>query len=275
MAMTMSGYVLVVDLGTADNKPRVLRRFEHHRMKNHIVGNRVIKGLKAAKVVQEVEGPEADADDGKEESESDEASEDEDEQITVTVTRMAVSPDGQWLATSDDRSRTHVFNLDSIQVRLTSSFGLTDVDSFFPSTIVYFPPSPNQFTPSHSTPPHLQHSSLPSPITRSKYTTSSPDNSPLGLVTSSTPSHPVSPNSMIPSLVSHSTRNPQHQVARVKWHCSGEPLGFAKFNSMLQYGDMVGSTRRGGEMVRNITYRRHRPVRLVMKMGRSMERTSS
>ncbi len=35
--------------------------------------------------------------------------------VRTTVTRMAVSPDGQWLATSDDLRRTHVFNLDAIQ----------------------------------------------------------------------------------------------------------------------------------------------------------------
>jgi U3 small nucleolar RNA-associated protein 4 len=35
----------------------------------------------------------------------------------VTVQRLAVSPDGQWLASSDDRRRVHIFNLDSIKVR--------------------------------------------------------------------------------------------------------------------------------------------------------------
>lgn len=117
--MTMSGYILVIDLGTADNKPRVLRRFEQHRMQNIIVGNRVVKGRKGIEASVDVEM--SDEDGKKDGSESDESSEGEDEQITVTVTRMAVSPDGQWLATADDRSRTHVFNLDSIQVRRSLS----------------------------------------------------------------------------------------------------------------------------------------------------------
>ena len=34
--------------------------------------------------------------------------------LPVTITRMAVSPDGQWLATTDDHMRTHIFNLDSV-----------------------------------------------------------------------------------------------------------------------------------------------------------------
>ena len=37
--------------------------------------------------------------------------------VVVNVLRISISPDGQWLASSDDRSRTHIFNLDSIQVR--------------------------------------------------------------------------------------------------------------------------------------------------------------
>jgi U3 small nucleolar RNA-associated protein 4 len=36
---------------------------------------------------------------------------------SARVLRLAVSADGQWLASSDDHARTHVFNLDSVQVR--------------------------------------------------------------------------------------------------------------------------------------------------------------
>ena len=35
----------------------------------------------------------------------------------VEISALAFSPDGQWLATTDDCCRTHVFNLDAIQVR--------------------------------------------------------------------------------------------------------------------------------------------------------------
>lgn len=37
--------------------------------------------------------------------------------IIPCVLRIAISPDGQWLATSDDQRHTHIFNLDSISVR--------------------------------------------------------------------------------------------------------------------------------------------------------------
>lgn len=33
------------------------------------------------------------------------------------ISLIVCSPDGQWLTTSDLRGRTHVFNLDSLQVR--------------------------------------------------------------------------------------------------------------------------------------------------------------
>jgi U3 small nucleolar RNA-associated protein 4 len=36
--------------------------------------------------------------------------------ILPSVLRITVSPDGQWLATSDDQRHTHIFNLDSISV---------------------------------------------------------------------------------------------------------------------------------------------------------------
>ncbi|CAL1696492.1 unnamed protein product [Somion occarium] len=119
MATAMSGYILVIDLNTGEPKPRVLRRFEQHRMQNIVIGNRVVKGRKGPD--QDVEMQDADVEEKVAEGVSDNESEVSDDgengnkQASVTVTRMAVSPDGQWLATSDDRSRTHVFNLDSIQ----------------------------------------------------------------------------------------------------------------------------------------------------------------
>ena len=66
-------------------------------------------------------GDESEEDDedseGDEERESDDESEDEREDL-VTVNRMALSLDGQWLATSDTAYRTHVFNLDSVQASI-------------------------------------------------------------------------------------------------------------------------------------------------------------
>lgn len=101
----------------------MLRKFEHHRMSSGWVGGRVVKGL-GKQSAGEGEGEDvemADADE-KEGGEKRDPSEEDDEEksrdekvVSTTITRMAVSPDGQWLATSDDRHRTHIFNLDSIQ----------------------------------------------------------------------------------------------------------------------------------------------------------------
>lgn len=52
--------------------------------------------------------------------ESEEDSDDEDVSSTpavVSIDQIAISSDGQWAATSDNRARTHVFNLDLISVR--------------------------------------------------------------------------------------------------------------------------------------------------------------
>lgn len=107
--------------------PRVLRKFEHHRSSSGLIDGRVVKGsakVAAATKEAEADGAEAKAveDEEEEDKDDDEVEEDEywkeDEKVVSTViTRIAVSPDGQWLATTDDRCRTHVFNLDSIQVR--------------------------------------------------------------------------------------------------------------------------------------------------------------
>ncbi|THH02514.1 hypothetical protein EW026_g402 [Hermanssonia centrifuga] len=115
MTSAMSAYVLVIDLTT---KPRILRRFDHHRMRNVVLGDRVMKGRKNSVVGEDVEMADAGGAAGSDESDADEnillA-----KPFVATVTRTAVSPDGQWLATSDDRCRTHVFNLDSIQHHCT------------------------------------------------------------------------------------------------------------------------------------------------------------
>lgn len=70
-----------------------------------------------------------------------------------TISRMSVSPDGQWLATTDSHRLTHIFNLDSIQHHaLLPSFALPVQAMTFSS----FSPSP--FSSSQSYPlshPHL------------------------------------------------------------------------------------------------------------------------
>lgn len=76
------------------------------------------------------EGEDIEMGDAEEESESDgkgsegENGDDDDSSknliadIIPSVLRITISPDGQWLATSDDQRHTHIFNLDSISVSL-------------------------------------------------------------------------------------------------------------------------------------------------------------
>jgi U3 small nucleolar RNA-associated protein 4 len=135
MSTAVPSYILVVDL--TGEKPRVLRRFDHHRIQDSTVGNRVLKGraLKGFQGKAKINGVHvngdadtdmADADSPQEEEEQDTGEEEEDSDkdeeedkttaALVSVDRIAVSADGQWLATSDSRARTHIFNLDSISV---------------------------------------------------------------------------------------------------------------------------------------------------------------
>lgn len=102
----MSAHVLIIDLGDgASQKPRVLRQFDHHRTRNVTFKDRIVAGRNGSAEDEEVK------------SDSDE----EDESpVSANVLRIAISADGQWLATSDDLLRTHVFNMDSIQVHYLS-----------------------------------------------------------------------------------------------------------------------------------------------------------
>jgi U3 small nucleolar RNA-associated protein 4 len=109
MSTAISSYVIVVDL--TGEKPRVLRSFDHHRLHDSVIRNRVVKGRKTD---GDVEMEDVSADPIEESSEEDQ--EDPSAPALVSILRISVSPDGQWLATSDDHARTHVFNLDSIQV---------------------------------------------------------------------------------------------------------------------------------------------------------------
>ncbi|ESK98444.1 u3 small nucleolar rna-associated protein 4 [Moniliophthora roreri MCA 2997] len=92
MTTAMSSYVLIIELDKND-KPSVLRKFGHHRQSTR--GSRAFKDLKTT------------------------SNDDEDDTLaTLTnanILRIAISADGQWLATSDDKCRTHVFNLDTLQ----------------------------------------------------------------------------------------------------------------------------------------------------------------
>ncbi|KAI0757231.1 WD40 repeat-like protein [Daedaleopsis nitida] len=122
LAASQSAAVLVIDLGTVDRAPRVLRKFEQHRIKDGLVKGRVVKGRQTSTSlngdgdVEMASDKEDDGDAAQDDSDADSSSDVEDLKVVNTiVTRMAVSPDGQWLASTDDRRHTHVFNLDAVQ----------------------------------------------------------------------------------------------------------------------------------------------------------------
>ncbi|KAK7463831.1 U3 small nucleolar RNA-associated protein [Stygiomarasmius scandens] len=95
MSSTMTSYILVIDI--SGEKPKVLRKFDHHRQP---IG-RVLKELKTTGDVEMTDFRNA--------------MDEEQDPLVSNIFRIAVSSDGQWLATSDEHSRTHVFNLDSLQ----------------------------------------------------------------------------------------------------------------------------------------------------------------
>ena len=159
MSTAVPSYILIVDL--AGEKPRVLRRFDHHRIQDSTVRNRVLKGralkglqgkakINGVHVNGDVDTEMADADSPQEEQdaggEEEDSDEDEEEDKTtvaalISVDRIAVSADGQWLATSDNRARTHIFNLDSISVS-SSNISYPSILTLFlaPLHITFFPP---------------------------------------------------------------------------------------------------------------------------------------
>ncbi|KAG6837128.1 hypothetical protein H0H93_014434 [Arthromyces matolae] len=104
MSTAASSFIFVIDL--TGERPRILRRFDQHRFRD--ARSRVIKGRKAD---DDVEMEDTTAEPDEENAVIEEGS----TSAVVNILRMAVSADGQWLATSDDSAQTHIFNLDSIQ----------------------------------------------------------------------------------------------------------------------------------------------------------------
>jgi U3 small nucleolar RNA-associated protein 4 len=98
MASAVSAHLLVINLGNDLETASVLRRFDHHRS---VVGGRATKSRR---------------NDGDVEMGFAENNIGSDTLVGVNISRLAISSDGQWLASSDDHSRTHIFNLDSLQV---------------------------------------------------------------------------------------------------------------------------------------------------------------
>jgi U3 small nucleolar RNA-associated protein 4 len=121
----MLSYILLVDL--SGERPRVLRRFDHHRAQNLIGGDRIVKKSKLDWTASMAEEERAGRKKAFETEQNDRVQEnafmrdgtsgDDTGSCITNVSRMAISADGQWLATTDDLARTYVFNLDSVQVR--------------------------------------------------------------------------------------------------------------------------------------------------------------
>lgn len=207
LATALSSYVLIIDL--TDGRPKVLRRFEHHRIKGM---GRVLRGKLASSRNEKghVNGHAINGDgdvemaervspspsiqpngmgggDAEDEDEHSSGDVDDDDAVAIAnINRIAISADGQWLATSDSHARSHIFNLDSISVR--SSFFFTYVSSTLKSTknstTQRYLRSPNRSNASPSTQCTPPCCSSHSPTTPSRYTTSRRDSSRSGAKTS-------------------------------------------------------------------------------------------
>lgn len=101
MSTVLSSSLLVIDLSNSEDGIKILRQFD--QPSTH-VGERVKKPLPSnGDVDVDMDAP-------------------EDSSLFRTppspshIQRITISSDGQWAATSDDRARTHIFNLDSLQV---------------------------------------------------------------------------------------------------------------------------------------------------------------
>ncbi|KAJ7071242.1 WD40-repeat-containing domain protein [Mycena amicta] len=99
ISTAVGSFILIVDLGKGEEQPRVLRRFDHHRLASS--KHRVVAGR-----------PTVDDDEEEQQSEGESPST---IPTSTSILRLATSFDGQWLASSDVHGRTHIFNLDSVQ----------------------------------------------------------------------------------------------------------------------------------------------------------------
>jgi U3 small nucleolar RNA-associated protein 4 len=120
---TTTGFVIALDLVFGGSTPaRVLRRFDQHRNKNTTVEGRFLAGRRSDTDHEEGDASEPDSDVDDDAPDDTEGTRNGGAQpphsarsTPATITRMAISPDGQWLATTDDHCRTHIFNLDAVK----------------------------------------------------------------------------------------------------------------------------------------------------------------
>jgi len=99
IGLSQSGLVAVVHLHSATD-PRVLRVFDHHRQID--ARTRLRQGMKSRRDATDIDSNISSTETG----------------LDAVIVHLATSYDGQWLASTDLRGCTHVFNLDSIQVQV-------------------------------------------------------------------------------------------------------------------------------------------------------------
>jgi U3 small nucleolar RNA-associated protein 4 len=99
VATAQNGFLVVVDIAE-NSEPRVLRVFNHHRLVNPRIRSELspVSGIASMEIDEERQVQSGDGD------------------VDISIRQLAVSPDGQWLSSSDIKGRTFVFNLDSLQV---------------------------------------------------------------------------------------------------------------------------------------------------------------
>lgn len=94
IGLSQSGLVAIVELPD----PRILRVFDHHRQLD--ARTRLKQGMRSRVDASDIDSTISSTETGSD----------------AVIVHLATSYDGQWLASTDLRGCTHVFNLDSIQV---------------------------------------------------------------------------------------------------------------------------------------------------------------
>lgn len=95
IATSHDGSLIILDI-SEEADAKILRTFNQHRQAN--LRTRLIRHLANERDEMVVDAPEDGTD------------------TIAQISLLVVSPDGQWLASSDNKGRTNIFNLDSLQV---------------------------------------------------------------------------------------------------------------------------------------------------------------
>lgn len=133
MVLAINSLVIIIDLNAAATTPQsqrlqpvsIIGSFTHHRANSGVKTASSAKPGRVVKPLKGVPNPAPEPVGASNDEDEDMSSEDEDSSPSTSaastgswpaVSRMAVSADGQWLATTDLWGRTHVFNVDSSKV---------------------------------------------------------------------------------------------------------------------------------------------------------------